>query len=96
MITHIVCWKYKPGTMPETRAEHIAALRRLPELIPDIKSYSVGEDIMHLDRSYHTGLVATYERRSDLNHYAKHPEHLKVVAMGKEIAESVISVDFIS
>ncbi len=96
MITHIVCWKYKSGTMPETRAEHIAALKKLPELITDIKSFSVGQDIMRLDRSYDTGLVATYETRSDLDHYNNHPEHQSVAAMGKEIAEQVVSVDFIS
>ncbi len=96
MITHIVCWKYKSGTMPETRAEHIAALKKLPESITDIQSFAVGADVFRLDRSYDTGLVATYADRTALDHYTNHPDHQRVAAMGKEIAENVVSVDFIS
>ena len=94
MITHIVCWKYKPETRPERRAEHIAALRALPEIIPNIESFSVGSDILHLERSFDTGLVAVYPDRAALDFYTDHPEHQKAAAMGREIAESVVSVDF--
>jgi len=94
MITHIVCWKYRSGTMPEQRAEHIAALKRLPSEIPDIESLSVGADMMHLNRSFDTGLVGVFANRAALDHYSKHPEHLKVVELGKDITETIISVDF--
>ncbi len=94
MITHIVCWKYKPGTSREQKAEHLAKLQALPKLIPDIKSYSAGSDVLQLDRSFDTGLVAVYSDIAALEAYSAHPEHQKVVALGKEIAEKVISVDF--
>ncbi|MGD9561833.1 MAG: Dabb family protein [Pyrinomonadaceae bacterium] len=94
MITHIVCWKYKPGTTDEQQATHIASLRELPSLIPDIESYLVGADIMHLDRSFDTGLVAIYRDMAALDAYTRHPEHQRVVAIGKEITEQVMSVDF--
>jgi hypothetical protein len=94
MITHIVCWKYKDETTDAQRAEHIAALRSLSETVPGIESLAVGADIMHLDRSFDTGLVATYASREALDAYAVHPEHQKVVAIGREIAERAVSVDF--
>ncbi|NOT49487.1 MAG: Dabb family protein [Acidobacteria bacterium] len=94
MITHIVCWKYKPETTAEHRAEHIAKLRALPDFISDIESFAVGADILHLVRSFDTGLVAVYRDRSALDAYTDHPEHLKVAALGKQIAEKVVSVDF--
>lgn len=94
MITHIVCWKYKPETTVEQRAGHIAGLRALPEIIPDIESFSVGSDVLHLDRSFDTGLVATYRDMAALDAYADHPEHQKVAAMGRQIARQVVSVDF--
>ena len=96
MITHIVCWKYKPETSAEQRAEHVAKLKALADVIPNIESFSVGMDILLLERSFNKGLVALYGDRAALNAYTVHPEHQKVVALGKEIAEKVISVDFLS
>jgi hypothetical protein len=95
MFIHIVCWKYKPGTGAEIREQHIARLRALAGIIPNILSFSVGSDILHLDRSFDTGLVATYPGREEYDHYNDHPEHQLVAAMGREIAEKVISVDFV-
>ncbi len=94
MLTHIVCWKYKPETTPGQREEHVAKLRNLPNVISGILSFSVGADILHLERSFDTGLVATYADEAALEAYNVHPEHQKVAAIGREIAEKVVSVDF--
>ncbi len=94
MLIHIVCWKYKADTTEEQRRDHIAKLRALADIIPNIESFDVGSDILHLDRSFDTGLVAKYPDRAALDFYNEHPEHQKVVALGKEIAEKVVSVDF--
>ena len=96
MLTHIVCWKYKPETTPEQREEHRAKLRNLPSVIPDILSFSVGADVLHLERSFDTGLVATYADEAALEAYTIHPEHQSVANLGKQIAEKVVSVDFIN
>lgn len=94
MITHIVCWKYKSDTSAEQRDEHIARLRALPDVIADIESFAVGSDVLRLDRSFDTGLVAVYRNMAALDAYTEHPEHQNVAAMGKEIAQQVVSVDF--
>lgn len=96
MLVHIVCWKYKTGITDAQRADHISKLRALPSVIPNILSFEVGSDILHLERSFDTGLVATYPDRAALDHYTDHPEHQKVAALGKEIAERVVSVDFLA
>jgi hypothetical protein len=95
MLTHIVCWKYRSDVSEDDRAAHIERLRALPRVIPNIISFSAGRDILKLDRSFDTGLVAIYPDRAALDHYTDHPEHLKVVAFGKEISERVVSVDFL-
>ena len=95
MLTHIVCWKYKPDTSEEQMADHIARLRALPSVIPNIISFSVGRDILHLERSFDTGLVAVYPDRAALDFYTDHPQHQEVAALGKLIAERVVSVDFV-
>ena len=96
MLTHIVCWKYKNETTLEERTDHIARLRALPDVIPNIVSFEVGSDILHLDRSFDTGLVAVYPDRAALDVYTDHPSHVKVAALGKQIAKQVVSVDFIT
>jgi len=91
----MVCWKYKAETSEEERAEHVRKLKALPDVIPNILSFNVGRDIMHLERSFDTGLVAVYPDRAALDFYTDHPDHQEVAAMGKRIAERVVSVDFV-
>ncbi len=94
MITHIVCWKYKAETTQDQRNEHISRLRSLSDSISAIRSLSVGADVVHLERSFDTGLVATFDDLAGLNEYTVDPLHQEVAAFGKEIAEKAISVDF--
>src|SRR5687767_1526240 len=94
MLVHIVCWKYKRETDASTRTSHIDGLRELPPLIDCISTFEVGSDILHLDRSFDIGLVATFAGRDELDRYTHHPEHQRIAALGKQIAESVVSVDF--
>jgi stress responsive alpha/beta barrel protein len=96
MLIHIVCWKYKEETDAATRVEHRARLAALPNVIENITSFNVGEDILHLDRSFDTGLTSVFPDRAAFDRYTDHPEHQRVAAMGKEIAEKVVSVDFLS
>lgn len=96
MLTHIVVWKYKGETSEETREEHRTKLENLPNVISDIESFNVGADMLHLDRSYDTGLVAIFRDKEALDAYTVHEEHQKVANMGKEVAAHVVSVDFIS
>ena len=94
MLTHIVCWKYKRETGEAERREHRAQLVALAGIISDVISLNVGADILRLERSFDTGLVATFADRDALDRYLDDPEHQKVVAFGRELSERVVSVDF--
>lgn len=94
MLTHIVIWKYRKDIEREVRADHVALLRRLVGTIPEIVSFSVGFDMLHLPRSYDTGLVAVFQDRAGLEAYTIHPAHIKVAELGRSISEHVASVDF--
>lgn len=94
MLIHIVCWKYKAETPPATRDQHIATLKSLPGKIECIRTFEVGRDILHLERSFDTGLVAGFKDAAALDEYTVHPDHQAVAALGREIAENVVSVDF--
>ncbi len=95
MLIHIVCWKYKAQTDAQTRRDHIEQLRALPAVVPGIESFEVGADILRLDRSFDTGLVAEFAGRDELDAYTVHPEHQRVAALGREISERTVSVDLI-
>jgi stress responsive alpha/beta barrel protein len=94
MLTHIVIWKYRENIEQEVREEHVRLLRNLPSVIKEVESLAVGFDVLNLPRSYHTGLVATFQDRAGLDAYTIHPEHIKVAAFGKTISGHVASVDF--
>ncbi len=95
MLTHIVCWKYRVDVDETEREHHRQRLRELKDIIAEIESVAVGGDILSLDRSFHTGLVSTFADRPALDRYTEHIAHQEVVSVGREIAESVVSVDFI-
>lgn len=94
MLIHIVVWKYRADTLQSSREEHVARLRSLSSVVPGIESFSVGFDILHLPRSYDTGLVAVFRDRVALDEYTLHPDHVKVAEFGRGIGETVASVDF--
>ena len=94
MLTHIVIWKYNGDVSDADRIEHVAQLRALADVIPQVRSLAVGRDVLHLDRSYDTGLVATFDDRAGLEAYTVHPTHQEVAAMGRRLAAHAASVDF--
>lgn len=94
MLTHIVIWKYRAEVARELRAEHVAKLRALVGVIPEIVSLQVGFDVLRIARSYDTGLVATFQDRAALEAYTNHPQHVAVANFGRSISEHVASVDF--
>jgi hypothetical protein len=94
MLIHIVCSKYKPEVPDEQRNKHRHSLAALPSMIDDIVRFNVGADILHLERSFDTGLIAVFPDRDALDRYTDHSEHQKVAAMGRELSQQVVSVDF--
>jgi hypothetical protein len=95
MLIHIVCWKYKAEIDDATREGHREKLRSLVGVIPEIVGFDVGADTLHLERSFDTGLVATFADAEALERYTVHPRHQEVAALGRQLAERVVSVDFL-
>ncbi len=96
MLIHIVCWKYKEEISQEQREEHIAKLENLPNVIPNIESFEIGFDVLHLERSFDLGLVAVFPDRDALDFYTKDATHQEAASFGKTVAEKVVSVDFVN
>ena len=94
MLIHIVCWKYKQESTTHDRERHRRMLKALSGIIGPGESLDVGEDVLHLERSFDTGLFIRFTDRNALDRYTDHPEHLEAAAFGREVSEHVVSVDF--
>ena len=93
MLTHIVCFKYKPETPESARQDHRARLKGLAS-IAGVVSLVVGEDVVRSPRSYDTGLIVVFQDRAGLDAYSKDPHHVPVAQYGAGLCEHIVAVDF--
>lgn len=93
MLTHIVCFKYRPDVSEEVRQDHRDRLRTLSTL-PGIVDLTVGADVVRSPRSYDTGLIVVFNDRAALDDYQKNPQHVPVAQYGVSLCEHIVAVDF--
>lgn len=93
MLTHIVCFKYKPDTPESARVDHRARLRGLAALA-GVVDLVVGEDVVRSPRSYDTALIVVFQDRAALDVYANDPAHVPVAQYGASLCEHIVAVDF--
>jgi hypothetical protein len=93
MITHIVFFKLKVPT-PENTKKAADTLRELDGKIDVLKSFEVGTDLVHNERSFDIALTATFDSMEGLQTYRDHPEHVKVAEYIKEASIRIASVDY--
>ncbi|MEU8248068.1 Dabb family protein [Nonomuraea sp. NPDC048916] len=93
VITHVVLFKF--------RAEHAGEIatsqRMLGSLhgqVPQIRSLSVGSNILPSERAYDLCLIATFDSLEDLARYRAHPEHQSVATQVDRYCQSTVSVDY--
>ena len=94
MIRHIVLFKFKENVDGERRKVLISALSGLKDNILLVKELEVGVDTGHKHNSYDIVLNSLFNTFDDVEAYAVHPEHLKVVDLVKEMCQSSVKVDF--
>ena len=95
MIKHVVVLKFKKDANETGIGELEKKLGALPGVIPEIKSYKFGRDIVRSERSYDFALVSVFKDTESLKIYQVHPKHLEVLQKVKELCDSVIVADFV-
>jgi hypothetical protein len=93
MLTHLVCFKYRPDASEDARAEHRRGLQGLAGL-PGLVALTVGADVVRSPRSYDTGLLVTFRDRAALDAYQINPAHVLVAQSGASLCEHIVVVDF--
>jgi hypothetical protein len=97
MIHHIVSWKLNgadAATVDAQATEITAALDALVGVVPTIKSFTVGRNIVHTDASYDLVLVSEFDSVDDLTAYQVHPAHIEVAGLIAKYAVTRSVVDF--
>lgn len=98
MVKHIVMWKLKKhadtAKRIATALEIKKSLERLTSAIFEIKYLEVGMNFSMSDKAYDIVLYTEFDSKKDLEHYMKHPEHVKVKDFIDRIVEDRAIVDF--
>ena len=94
MIVHIVMFKFREEHKSENIAQVQKELNALVEKIDELKSIEVGVDFNGSNRAFDLSLYSTFDSKDALACYAKHPEHLRVVELIKEVTSESKVVDY--
>ncbi|AOY60330.1 MULTISPECIES: Dabb family protein [Desulfococcus] len=94
MIRHLVFLKFKTDVAQGAIAEIEAGLAALPGVIPEIRYYDFGRDVMRSPRSYDFALVSLFDDLDALKRYSEHPSHQAVLQKILAATEQIAAVDF--
>jgi hypothetical protein len=79
MFRHVVLLRFTPESSAEERAGVGDALRTLPSHIPEIRAYSVGEDVGETDGNYNLAVVADFDDAAGYVVYRDNDVHQRII-----------------
>ncbi len=92
MITHVVMWKFKPGTEAE-QERFLTGLKGLFGVIPEIKTQEVHRSAVP-GSEYDAILISRFDSLEALNTYKVDPRHVAVSDICKSIREIRSAFDY--
>lgn len=95
MVVHMVMFKFKDENKVLNMARIHSKLESLESKIDVLLSMEVGISFNESERAYDLSLYSTFESEETLQAYNIHEEHLKVVALIKEVTTDSKVVDYI-
>ena len=93
MITHAVFFKFRKEHADDVRAAK-EGLDSLAGEVPEIRSLSVGINILPSQRAYDLCLIAQFESLDALAAYRAHPKHVEIADWIDQRCVSTVSVDY--
>ncbi|QIG39784.1 Dabb family protein [Microbacterium sp. 4R-513] len=94
MIRHVAVFRFIPEFTSDQREEWMSMLRKLPEQIPELRSMSVGTDLLRGAASHDVAIVADFDDLAGLEAYTRHPAHAEVLTISGPVKASLATVDF--
>ncbi len=93
MITHIVLFKLKEPNRQTAEAVRDRLLA-LPALIPEIRHFEVGINIVESARAYDVALYSHFDSLETLRAYQDHPRHREVAAFIQSVTSGAVAADY--
>ncbi|MDZ7807519.1 MAG: Dabb family protein [Gracilimonas sp.] len=100
MIKHVVMWKLKDVAEGKTKAENAETMKKLleglPSKITELRSVEVGINVLEDNNDAVCDIVLTVvcDNQEDLNAYAEHADHQKVVSFIKKVVTERRVIDY--
>ncbi len=98
MLKHLVMWRFKEEAMGKSKSENIDAFKTMLEnlvgTIDEIVNLKVAKNIIPSDTASDLVLNSEFNDIDSLNAYNQHPEHQKVLAIGKQVIAERRAVDY--
>ena len=95
MIRHVVLIRLRPDVPNDVAGKLIDRLRALPAVIPEIRFYQAGADLVHGANSMDVALIADFDNLDALQRYRVHPAHVAVLEESiKPYLGEIRAVDF--
>ncbi len=99
MIKHVVFFRLKDNAENRTKIENALIMKRqldaLKNYIPFLKHSETGINIPNAPKTdFDVCLQCEFDSWEELNEYANHPEHLKVIEFITKIKEARSAVDY--
>lgn len=79
MFRHVVIFRWNESSTPAHRAELEAALARLPEVIPTLRGYHVGQDAGINEGNADFAVVAEFDDAAGYLVYRDDAEHARII-----------------
>ena len=80
MFRHMVMFRFADDATDEQKEAMRAGLRRMPELIPEVRAYRFGDDLGLRDDNFDFGITADFDDKDSFLVYRDNPDHQKVIA----------------
>lgn len=80
MFRHVVMFRWVDGTTDQQKEALRAGLTRLPEIIPEIRSYRFGEDVGINEGNFDFVVTADFDDRAGYLSYRDNDDHQKLIA----------------
>lgn len=94
MIVHIVMFKFNAENKTQNILQTKQLLENLSDSIEVLRSLEVGINFDEADRAFDLCLTTTFKTKEDLQTYATHKEHLKVLKFIKQVTLKSHVVDY--
>lgn len=98
MLKHVVMWKFKEIGERNSKEQNMETvyqkLMALKDVIPEIKSMSIGKNESGEANTYDMVLILDFENKEDYRTYREHPEHVKVSSFIRKVRIGRIAVDY--